>query len=1130
MASEHPGAVLGYIQRLVESESYTGWSDGQLLHRFALHRDEGAFATLVRRHGRLVWGVCRDILHHEHDAEDAFQATFLVLARRAAAIRNAESIGGWLHGVAFRIAVRAKQAAAKRRRRERRAAVPEGAAATPDLAWRELQRLLDEEVVRLPQKYRAPFVLCCLEGRNRGEAAAELGLPTGTVSSRIAYARRLLQVRLARRGVSLSAVLTAFALWRANASAAVPAALARTTVALALGKAFAPIAPAVTALANGALRTVGTGKVFVSLALLLTGTVLGVVGYRLTAAHPGPDLPPEHADAVPSSATLQRLDSHGDPLPPDAVTRLGTARFWCGANGRTEIAFTPDGGTILAAHWVGVNVFDATTGKQLRHISTSASKRTVNSMSLSPDGRLLALGTDSAADNPCGIQIWDPATGRILRECQDAGRQQYLHVLFSPDDKMLASYSFPSKTIYLWDAATGKEIRRWLLGSECGGCLAFSHDSKTLIAGDGRTIHFWDIATGNEIRRILDHLGGSIFRLILAPDGRVLATQALTEEPKVGQGYHRDKTVHLWEVATGTKLRQIDVVADPDTKQARRNPSFSEMVHFQFSPVSKVLVTASGDGVLRVWDVATGKELRRWDTSEFIGAVAFSPDGKALASLGGGNTVRLWDPVTGKELREHPSHRHGVQVMTLSPDGRTLASAGWDKDVRLWDTVTGQPQARLTTVDSTVHSGGFALGGQTFTTIGDDRTARIWDATTGKELRKFPVPIEGRRWWQYALSPDGKTWASVSEENRSTNVVLWDAATGKKRHVLLGNEWWVGALAFSPDSRTLYSWSGDKKVRYWDLATGKRLREFSAGERQVYTGGFAPDGNWFACGGRDQVLLLYDMATGTLVRRIEVPAMHYDNRSLAFSSDSRALAVGDEEGTIHLLELASGKLRRRLVGGHQGSISALLFSTDGSRLVSGSSDTTALVWDLTGRLNARRQPLSAVDIDACWTDLAGDDAERAYQAIRRLAASPTEMLPYLGKQLQPAGRADARRVAMLILDLDSDQFTVREQAYKELEQLGEGATEACRKALASQPSLELRRRLEALLAKQDQERRSPSPARLRILRALEALELAGTPQARQLLQKLADGASEAGLTWEAKAALERLARQPVMRP
>jgi WD domain, G-beta repeat len=253
-------------------------------------------------------------------------------------------------------------------------------------------------------------------------------------------------------------------------------------------------------------------------------------------------------------------------------------------------------------------------------------------------------------------------------------------------------------------------------------------------------------------------------------------------------------------------------------------------------------------------------------------------------------------------------------------------------------------------------------------------------------------------------------------------------------------------LGFSLDSATLYSWSSDKKVRFWDIATGKMLQEFTT-DPEVYTGCFSRNGNWLVCGSPKEPLLLYDMATGTVVHRLEIPPMGYGDRHFAISPDSRTLAAGDEDGNIQLVELASGKFRRHLVGGHQGSISALLFSTDSKRLVSGSTDTTAVVWDLTGQRNTRRKPLGAAGLRACWDDLASDDAERAYQAICRLAASPAEMVPYLAKQLQAAAR-------------------------------------------------------------QEQDKRSLSPQQLRMLRALEALELAGTPQARQLLQKLANGAPD----------------------
>ena len=171
MAASHAGAILDHIRSFAETHATRSLSDGQLLQRFTVKGDGEAFATLMRRHGRLVWTICRHILPTEHDAEDAFQAAFLVLARRAASIRKTEAVAEWLHGVAYRIAVRAKQMAAKRLGRERQAAAAKGRSADrattvapQDGALRELQELLQQEVARLPEKYRTPFVLCCLQG------------------------------------------------------------------------------------------------------------------------------------------------------------------------------------------------------------------------------------------------------------------------------------------------------------------------------------------------------------------------------------------------------------------------------------------------------------------------------------------------------------------------------------------------------------------------------------------------------------------------------------------------------------------------------------------------------------------------------------------------------------------------------------------------------------------------------------------------------------------------------------------------------------------------------------------------------------------------------------------------------
>jgi RNA polymerase sigma factor (sigma-70 family) len=195
------------------------------LSRFAADRDEVAFSVLLQRYGRLVYGVCRNVLRHEHDAEDAFQATFLVLARRAGAIRAEQAIGSWLYRVAYRVAVKARKASERRRHQEAQVATLNEQRPASDIAWRELQAMLDQELNRLPAKYRSPFVLCVLLGKSKSEAAAELAWKEGTVSSRLSHARQLLRKRLARRGVSLSALLSGLAISHESGASSVSPAL-----------------------------------------------------------------------------------------------------------------------------------------------------------------------------------------------------------------------------------------------------------------------------------------------------------------------------------------------------------------------------------------------------------------------------------------------------------------------------------------------------------------------------------------------------------------------------------------------------------------------------------------------------------------------------------------------------------------------------------------------------------------------------------------------------------------------------------------------------------------------------------------------------------------------------------------
>jgi hypothetical protein len=270
-------------------------------------------------------------------------------------------------------------------------------------------------------------------------------------------------------------------------------------------------------------------------------------------------------------------------------------------------------------------------------------------------------------------------------------------------------------------------------------------------------------------------------------------------------------------------------------------------------------------------------------------------------------------------------------------------------------------------------------------------------------------------------------------------------------------------------------------------------------------------------------LVIHEVATGKMIRSVgDLPDRGVIR--LAFSPDSRAFAWAGFERVIHLVEVATGKERLRL-DGHKGRIASLAFSTDGRKLVSGSDDTTALVWDLIGDVVGKREPLQPSDLDVYWNDLISNDAARAYKAVRRMARAPAEAVAHLRKHFQPVPAGDEKRIAALIADIDSDEFAVRDRAAKELEKLGEAASGACRKALEGQPSPEVRRRLEALLRQQEDKAWDFSADNLRTLRALEVLELAGTSEARQLLAELAKGLPSAWQTREAQATLERLQRR-----
>jgi RNA polymerase sigma factor (sigma-70 family) len=284
MAGQSGGPLLTFIRRLAASHDPSDVADGELLRRFAVRREESAFVALMQRHGPMVLRVCQSILRENQDAEDAFQATFLVLVRNARAISKPASVASWLHGVAYRLATRVRAEAARRRAHERQAVSMSSHELQEDVAWRDLRPILHEEVGRLPERYRLPFVLCYLEGKTNEEAADLLGLPRGTVLSRLSRARERLRGRLTRRGLTLAGGVLATLLTHNAAGAAVPAALADSTLRAALAfaegsGAVAGVAAPVLAHANGMLRAALMAR------LKLTGVI--VLGATLAGAGAG---------------------------------------------------------------------------------------------------------------------------------------------------------------------------------------------------------------------------------------------------------------------------------------------------------------------------------------------------------------------------------------------------------------------------------------------------------------------------------------------------------------------------------------------------------------------------------------------------------------------------------------------------------------------------------------------------------------------------------------------------------------------------------------------------------------------------------------------------------------------------
>jgi len=325
MANMQLTHLVGRLRELVGGRVSGDTSDGQLIDRFVHRRDEAAFEALVRRHGPMVHGVCRRILGDPHDVEDAFQAVFLILVRKASSIGRRDSLGSWLFQVAYHMALRVEARSRRRKSHERQVEDMPSPASAPEAAWSDVRPILDEELSRLPEKYRAPMVLCYLEGKTQEEAAVELCWPAGTVRGRLARARDLLRERLSRRGLALSSAgLTT--ILSGTAEAALPAPLLAATLkaaALLAEGSAGGVAAEITSLVEGGLQQMFANKCKAAAAVLLTLGALGL-GAGLVLNHALADNP---AVAAPAVADAAKPAPKAEPMKPTGDVFGYTAAF-----------------------------------------------------------------------------------------------------------------------------------------------------------------------------------------------------------------------------------------------------------------------------------------------------------------------------------------------------------------------------------------------------------------------------------------------------------------------------------------------------------------------------------------------------------------------------------------------------------------------------------------------------------------------------------------------------------------------------------------------------------------------------------------------------------------------------------
>jgi RNA polymerase sigma factor (sigma-70 family) len=853
--------------------------DGECLRRFLAGRDEAAFAELVRRHGPMVYGACRRILANGPEADDAFQAAFFVLARKADTIRG--NVRSWLYGVAVRVAHKARVQAVRRRVRQMAAAKPEAVLSPVD--DRDLWAVLDEELAKLPDELRQAVLACDVNGLSRSKAAAELGWPEGTVAKRLTKAREELARRLTRRGISLGAGALALSLGE-RAAAAVPGALlaetARQAASFALG---GHCSQAARTLAESVLRSLsmGVAKVWMMVGLL----VLSLAGGSLMlAGAPGeptgaPPAAASKSDAAPAGAIWkERYQIENQGKLPTSVAYSADGQTLLAGFADSEVmslifdaddakwkwketvveavpaaayavAYSADGKKVYATTRDGVRVIDAASGKQETVIEAKGSNPTA--LGVFPNKAIAPDYTQSKIvfGNASGYFVKSWAEGKLpdsigtIETNTGTKPTDAAAVPLAVDPKgrsaiLTGPIDAKSNRNVLWayvcgDYEKGSPGNRVMPGHEAVVVsAAWAKDGATAVTGDasGRVI-VWDAKTMKEIRRV--ELGGRVGALAITDDGARTAAYVLG---KTGE-------VFVWDTAKPTNaMKPIHT----DVHELTGKTSFASL---SFTPDGKRLAGCAANlgwlsgrggqpvGKVRVWELAGEpkaqrppkplftKELPKGATPSFA---VYSRHSLLMKATGKEGAIDFRDLRDGSIQQRLTLGQFSIGRMKISPDRQWLALETHSLnpnlpaktfDLYLLDLSKMIDHKTIPTCDRLLDVGSGHVA------VVRNGAIELWDLATAK-LKKT-APFNTKRIDAAALSPDGSTLA-VSDWN---DLVLWRWTENAHERIDLGHT--VGSLAFSPDGKTLAEGPSPRDaVRLRDVGTRKVERSLFNGTKQ----------------------------------------------------------------------------------------------------------------------------------------------------------------------------------------------------------------------------------------------------------------------------------------------------------